>query len=111
MIPEQDQDQELDLECVICCYQFSRSDRIPRVLHCRHTFCASCLERMSWRDGIMSKMRCPLCRWITCTRASLSPSGALLVNTSIWDLIVDAKMDTSAEELNYQKIQLIQPTL
>uniref|UniRef100_A0A3Q4HC14 Im:7152348 n=1 Tax=Neolamprologus brichardi TaxID=32507 RepID=A0A3Q4HC14_NEOBR len=76
-----------ELECCVCCYEYSRSNRIPRVLHCNHTFCAPCLERLSKLEGAIYTVSCPLCRWITCTRASLTLPGALWVNTEIWDQI------------------------
>ncbi|XP_047439603.1 RING finger protein 208-like [Mugil cephalus] len=89
-----------ELECVICCNEYSRTDRIPRVLHCNHTFCAPCLERMSQLSGAICTVSCPLCRWITCTRASLTLPGALWVNTDIWDQIAEERVsrDDSAEE-------------
>lgn len=76
-----------ELECVICCHEYSRSGRVPRMLHCQHTFCAPCLEKLSKLDGIIRTVSCPLCRWITCTRSSLTLPGALWVNTEIWDQI------------------------
>nr|XP_040059706.1 RING finger protein 224-like isoform X1 [Gasterosteus aculeatus aculeatus] len=75
------------LECVVCCCEYSRRGRIPRVLHCNHTFCAPCLEKMSKLEGVIRTVSCPLCRWTTCTRASLTLPGALWVNTDIWDMI------------------------
>ncbi|XP_054641222.1 RING finger protein 224-like [Dunckerocampus dactyliophorus] len=78
-----------DLECVVCCYEYSRSERVPRMLHCNHTFCAPCLEKLSNMDGVIRTISCPLCRWITCTRASLTLPGVLWVNTDIWDQIAE----------------------
>ncbi|XP_028261343.1 E3 ubiquitin-protein ligase rnf168-like [Parambassis ranga] len=92
-----------ELECIVCCHEYSRSDRIPRVLHCNHTFCAPCLEKMSRLEGVLYTVCCPLCRWITCTRASLTLTGALWVNTEIWDQIAEeqtAKKDDSVEDVN-----------
>ncbi|KAL6111714.1 uncharacterized protein ACO6RY_08638 [Pungitius sinensis] len=80
-------------ECVVCCCEYSRSCRIPRVLHCNHTFCAPCLEKMSKLDGVIRTVSCPLCRWITCTRASLTLPGALWVNTEIWDVIAEETLE------------------
>ncbi|XP_051932504.1 RING finger protein 208-like [Hippocampus zosterae] len=74
-----------DLECVVCFHHYSRRQRVPRLLHCGHTFCATCLEKLSNVDGVIRTICCPLCRWITCTRASLTLPGALWVNTEIWD--------------------------
>uniref|UniRef100_A0A7N8YN19 RING-type domain-containing protein n=1 Tax=Mastacembelus armatus TaxID=205130 RepID=A0A7N8YN19_9TELE len=66
------------LQCIVCCYEYSRSSRVPRVLHCKHTFCAICLERLSKLQGAICTITCPLCRWITCTDASLTGNGQLL---------------------------------
>ncbi|KAF7660226.1 hypothetical protein LDENG_00286280 [Lucifuga dentata] len=74
-------------ECPVCFMEYSRSDRIPRVLHCNHTVCSSCLEIMSTMLIGVCTTSCPLCRWITCTPDSLCLSGALWVNTHIWDQI------------------------
>ncbi|XP_032368239.1 RING finger protein 208 [Etheostoma spectabile] len=96
-------------ECVVCCYKYSRSDRVPRVLHCSHTFCAPCLEKMSRLDGGIRFVSCPLCRWITCTRASLTLPGALWVNTDIWDQITEEqqwKKQDDVEDLNIRKTTL-----
>lgn len=78
-----------ELECVVCFNVYSRSDRIPRMLHCQHTFCSVCLEKLTSVRGILRTVCCPLCRWITCTNGSLSLSGALWVNTEIWDQITE----------------------
>uniref|UniRef100_A0A8C9ZIA7 RING-type domain-containing protein n=1 Tax=Sander lucioperca TaxID=283035 RepID=A0A8C9ZIA7_SANLU len=102
------------LECVVCCYEYSRSDRVPRVLHCSHTFCAPCLEKMSKLDGGIRCVSCPLCRWITCTPVSLTLSGALWVNTDIWDQILEAQQwrkQDAVEDFNITKTQLIETTL
>ncbi|XP_070704259.1 RING finger protein 208-like [Pempheris klunzingeri] len=103
-----------DLECIVCFHVYSRQNRIPRVLHCNHTFCAPCLEKLSRLDGVIRSVSCPLCRWITCTRASLTLPGALWVNTEIWDQIREEKPGTgrgSVEDLNDTKRQLIKSTL
>ncbi|XP_029358801.1 E3 ubiquitin-protein ligase rnf168-like [Echeneis naucrates] len=84
-----------DLECIVCRLEFSRGERVPRVLHCNHTFCAPCLETLSKQDGHICTVSCPLCRWITCTRASLTLPGSLWVNTEIWDQIGDAPLRAS----------------
>ncbi|KAM9362460.1 uncharacterized protein ABDE67_000485 [Symphorus nematophorus] len=105
-----------ELECVVCCYEYSRSDRIPRVLHCNHTFCAPCLEKLCKLDGAIRTVSCPLCRWITCTRASLTLPGALWINTEIWDQMAEEqqrrKTNGSVEDLkDGTKTQLTQSPL
>uniref|UniRef100_A0A672YG57 Im:7152348 n=1 Tax=Sphaeramia orbicularis TaxID=375764 RepID=A0A672YG57_9TELE len=76
-----------DTECSVCLSPFSRVDRIPRVLHCRHTFCDPCLETMSQvRSGLLT-VCCPLCRRVTCIGRGLSLQEALWVNSRLWDQI------------------------
>lgn len=88
-----------ELECVICYYEYTQKERVPRVLHCGHTFCAPCLEKLSSMDGIVRTVSCPLCRWITCTKASLTLPGALWVNIDIWDQITERQLEGSFEDL------------
>ncbi|XP_037619830.1 RING finger protein 208-like [Sebastes umbrosus] len=104
-----------ELECVVCFCEYSRSDRVPRVLHCNHTFCAPCLETLSRLEGVIRSVSCPLCRWITCTRASLTLPGSLWVNTEIWDQIAEMEQHgmrhQSVEDLKDPKPQLIMSRL
>ncbi|GAA6234553.1 RING finger protein 208-like [Lates japonicus] len=105
-----------EFECIVCCHEYSRSDRIPRLLHCKHTFCAACLEKLSKLEGVVRTVSCPLCRWITCTRASLTLPGALWVNTEIWDQIAEEKRqqrrrEEEEEGMNDTEAQLIKAQL
>ncbi|KAM9762220.1 uncharacterized protein ACNS7B_004369 [Menidia menidia] len=78
-----------DGECSVCLSAYSRMDRIPRVLHCRHTFCEPCLETISRLHGGLLTVACPLCRRVTCISRERSLQEALWVNTQIWDRIPD----------------------
>jgi len=50
----------MELECQICFEKFSPSgDRIPKVLHCGHSFCKSCVSKVSQRSGERIKITCP----------------------------------------------------
>ncbi|KAM4628581.1 RING finger protein 223 isoform 2-T2 [Polymixia lowei] len=84
-----------DRECSVCYLPYSRLDRIPRVLHCRHTFCTLCLETMSQAKNGLLTVRCPLCRRVTCIGLGLSLQEALWVNSRLWDQIPE---DVEAEE-------------
>ncbi|XP_046881360.1 RING finger protein 208-like [Hypomesus transpacificus] len=86
-----------DTECPVCFLAYSRTERIPRMLHCQHTFCVPCLQALTRLAGCILTVCCPLCRWITCAPASLTLSGSLWVNTSIWDLL--AQRGEDAEKL------------
>ncbi|KAK5869273.1 hypothetical protein PBY51_024004 [Eleginops maclovinus] len=86
-----------DGECSVCLLPYSRTDRIPRVLHCRHTFCQLCLETMSQaRSGLLT-VGCPLCRRVTGIGRSLSLQEALWVNSKLWEEIPEEE-DAEAEE-------------
>lgn len=93
----------VELECSICFCLYSRSERIPRLLHCRHTFCSLCLEKLSLLRGRVWTVCCPLCRYTTSTNATLSLSGALWVNTDIWDQISDEQLDDSSLDLDLDR--------
>ncbi|KAG7514390.1 E3 ubiquitin-protein ligase rnf168-like [Solea senegalensis] len=84
-----------DGECSVCLLPYSRMDRIPRVLHCRHTFCEPCLETMSRATSGLLTVGCPLCRRVTCVGRGLSLQEALWVNSMLWDQIPE---DGDAEE-------------
>ncbi|XP_023998498.1 uncharacterized protein [Salvelinus sp. IW2-2015] len=87
-----------DRECGVCYQPYSRQDRIPRVLHCRHTFCATCLETMSLPKSDMLTVCCPLCRQTTCVGRGLSLQEALWVNSRLWDYIPESKEEEEEEE-------------
>ncbi|XP_029001525.1 E3 ubiquitin-protein ligase rnf168 [Betta splendens] len=84
-----------DGECSVCLQPYSRMDRIPRMLHCRHTFCEPCLEAMSQVRSRLQTVGCPLCRRVTCISRGLSLQEALWVNSRLWDQILE---DVDREE-------------
>ncbi|XP_042371047.1 E3 ubiquitin-protein ligase RNF186-like, partial [Plectropomus leopardus] len=84
-----------DGECSVCLLPFTRMDRIPRVLHCRHTFCEPCLETMSRSSSGLLTVGCPLCRRVTCVGHGLSLQEALWVDSRLWEQIPE---DVEAEE-------------
>ncbi|XP_041862832.1 E3 ubiquitin-protein ligase KEG [Melanotaenia boesemani] len=83
-----------DGECSVCLFPYSRMDRIPRMLHCRHSFCDPCLETISQFRGELLTVPCPLCRRVTCIGRGLSLQEALWVNSKLWEQIPE---DMSAE--------------
>ncbi|XP_062250661.1 E3 ubiquitin-protein ligase RNF186 [Platichthys flesus] len=87
-----------DGECSVCLSAYSRADRVPRVLHCRHTFCELCLETMSQaRSGLLT-VACPLCRRVTCIGRGLSLQEALWVNSRLWEQIEETEEEVEEEE-------------
>ncbi|XP_071782369.1 uncharacterized protein LOC139932473 [Centroberyx gerrardi] len=86
-----------DRECSVCYLPYSRLDRIPRMLHCRHTFCDPCLDTMSQDKSGLLTVSCPLCRRVTCVGRGLSLQEALWVDSRRWDQIPE-DMEAEAEE-------------
>ncbi|CAJ1059805.1 E3 ubiquitin-protein ligase RNF186 [Xyrichtys novacula] len=87
-----------DGDCSVCLSPYSRMDRIPRVLHCRHTFCELCLETMSRsRSGLLT-VPCPLCRRVTCIGRGLSLQEALWVNSRLWEQIPEEEEEEETGE-------------
>ncbi|XP_066493532.1 E3 ubiquitin-protein ligase RNF186-like [Tiliqua scincoides] len=50
-----------DMECLVCCNQYSLS-RLPKVLACRHVFCAACLKLILRHEDDSWRIVCPVCR-------------------------------------------------
>lgn len=86
-----------DQECGVCYLHYSRIDRVPRTLHCNHTFCTPCLETMGLRYSGLRTIRCPLCRQVTCVDRGLSLQEALFVNSQLWDNICDEQEEEEDE--------------
>ncbi|KAM4548149.1 uncharacterized protein PAE49_016526 isoform 1-T4 [Odontesthes bonariensis] len=86
-----------DGECSVCLLPYSRMDRIPRVLHCRHTFCEPCLETMSRVHSGLLNVACPLCRRVTCISRGRSLQEALWVDTKLWEQIPE-NVDVEPEQ-------------
>lgn len=87
-----------DTECSVCYQAYSRMERIPRVLHCRHTFCTPCLETMSQGAGDLLTVACPLCRRVTCVQRCVGLQGALWVNSTLWDHIPEREEQEEVEQ-------------
>ncbi|KAJ6656739.1 hypothetical protein lerEdw1_003070 [Lerista edwardsae] len=53
-----------DMDCLICCNRYSLS-RLPKVLACRHVFCAACLKLILRHEDDAWRIVCPVCRRAT----------------------------------------------
>lgn len=92
-----------DTECSVCLLPYTRLERIPRLLHCRHTFCQPCLETLSQSRGGLLTVPCPLCRRVTCVGRGLGLQGALWVDSRLWEQIVE---DDEEEEESQKQDRL-----
>ncbi|XP_026119822.1 E3 ubiquitin-protein ligase rnf168-like isoform X1 [Carassius auratus] len=86
-----------DQECGVCYLHYSRIDRVPRTLHCNHTFCTPCLEAMGQHSSGLRTIRCPFCRQVTCVGQGLSLQEALFVNSQLWDNICEEQEEEEDE--------------
>lgn len=63
-------------ECSICCFQYDKISKVPRVLRCGHTFCQTCLDEIKGgplkKPAFSTTITCPNCRLqtenVTCTK-------------------------------------------
>lgn len=94
-----------DGECGVCFEPYSRQERIPRVLHCRHTFCATCLETMSQPKSGMLTVVCPLCRQMTCVGRGRTLHEALWVNSRLWNQITESTEEEEDEEVKDEVVE------
>ncbi|KAI1889298.1 hypothetical protein AGOR_G00177750 [Albula goreensis] len=94
-----------DRECGVCYMSYSRRERVPRVLHCRHTFCAPCLELMAQPKSGLLTVRCPLCRQMTCVGRGVGLQEALWVDSKVWDQINESEEEDEEEEEEEEKAE------
>ncbi|XP_026153853.1 RING finger protein 224 [Mastacembelus armatus] len=51
-----------DLVCIVCFGSYDLAMRLPRRLHCGHTFCQACLKRLDTVINEQVWIPCPQCR-------------------------------------------------
>uniref|UniRef100_A0A667YK28 RING-type domain-containing protein n=1 Tax=Myripristis murdjan TaxID=586833 RepID=A0A667YK28_9TELE len=51
-----------DLSCIVCFSGYDLAERLPRRLHCGHTFCQACLQRLDTVINEQVWICCPQCR-------------------------------------------------
>ncbi|XP_026032819.1 RING finger protein 227 [Astatotilapia calliptera] len=51
-----------DLVCIVCFGSYDLAKRLPRRLHCGHTFCQACLKRLNTVINEQVWIPCPQCR-------------------------------------------------
>ena len=90
-------------ECSICFERYNTKNKIPKILHCGHTFCLECLNKMNTKSK--SILECPICR----KKESLENADDLSTNRLVYDLLYNPTQeeDLIIEEKNKYKIILI----
>ncbi|KAK5618693.1 hypothetical protein CRENBAI_014000 [Crenichthys baileyi] len=89
-----------EIECGVCYRTYNAARRCPRELHCRHTFCESCLRAMSRPvlPGANRSIDCPLCRHTTTMTAEMNFQSELRVDESALERLVAAAVLEQEEE-------------
>ncbi|XP_028998588.1 E3 ubiquitin-protein ligase-like [Betta splendens] len=98
-----------ELECGVCYLTFNAGRRCPRELHCKHSFCESCLLALA-RPGGAGEGRsivCPLCRRTTSISGERRMRAELRVDEGVLQRLLAAgvleredgeEVDREAEE-------------
>ncbi|XP_023202335.1 tripartite motif-containing protein 3-like [Xiphophorus maculatus] len=81
-----------EIECGVCYRTYNAARRCPRELHCKHTFCESCLRALSrpLLPGADRSVDCPLCRHSTPLTAEGNIRTELRVDESALERLMTA---------------------
>ena len=67
-------------ECPICLERFNRTEKMPKILSCGHTFCKSCLTKQKQKNN---ELFCSICR----EKQNVNDPEQLITNRTIYDLL------------------------
>lgn len=67
-------------ECPICFERFNRTEKMPKILSCGHTFCKSCLIKQKQKNN---NLFCSICR----ENQNVNDPEQLITNRTIYDLL------------------------
>ncbi|KAM4537571.1 uncharacterized protein PAE49_021861 [Odontesthes bonariensis] len=95
-----------ELECGICYQTYNAGRRCPRELHCKHSFCESCLRALTRplapgeaHPGADRLIDCPLCRHSTFLSGEVDMRAELRVDESALEqLLAEGVLDREEEE-------------
>ncbi|XP_044040730.1 E3 ubiquitin-protein ligase-like [Siniperca chuatsi] len=94
-----------ELECGICYLTYNAGRRCPRELHCKHSFCESCLLALSralgpdeTRLGSDRSIMCPLCRHTTSISGEGKVGAELRVDECVLKRLLAAGILDQEEE-------------
>ncbi|XP_041842620.1 E3 ubiquitin-protein ligase-like [Melanotaenia boesemani] len=95
-----------ELDCGICYQTYNAGHRCPRELHCKHTFCESCLRALTRPleageacVGVDRLINCPLCRHPTFLSCDGDMRAELRVDESTLEQLMTAgALDCEEEE-------------
>ena len=74
-------------ECQICLERYNKTNKMPKILSCGHTFCKECLTK---QKNKYNKLQCSICREVQET----SDPEKLITNRAFYDLLYIPKEET-----------------
>lgn len=87
-----------ELECGVCYRTLNAGRRCPRELHCKHSFCESCLRALSRPLGLDRSIVCPLCRHATFIPQDRTVRAELRVDECLLERLLAAEMPDEEED-------------
>jgi small GTP-binding protein len=72
-------------DCPICLERYNKTEKVPKILNCGHTFCKECLIKLKNKYG---KLECSICR-----ENIKNDPEQLITNRTIFDLLYNPKIE------------------
>ena len=72
-------------DCPICLERYNKTEKVPKILNCGHTFCKECLIKLKNKYG---KLECSICR-----ENIKNDPEQLITNRTIFDLLYTPKIE------------------
>ena len=80
-------------ECPICFERFNRTEKMPKILSCGHTFCKGCLIK---QKNKFNQLSCPVCR----ESQKINDPEQLITNRTIYDLLYNPTNEIGDDNIN-----------
>ena len=97
------------LTCGTCLCVYDSQAHIPKILHCSHTVCKSCLEHIIEAQGRdTTSFRCPICReTITIPRGGVGSLPPSFIVNQLLDLMTRQRRDVVPKCSNHSSQELL----
>ena len=86
-------------ECPICLERYDKTNKMPKILNCGHTFCKDCLIK---QNDKYKKIECSICR----ENQTINDPNQLITNRTIFDLLYNPKIEEDNISENYDNLYL-----
>lgn len=86
-------------DCPICLERYDKTNKMPKILNCGHTFCKDCLIKQKKR---YKKIDCSICR----DKQTINDPNQLITNRTIFDLLYNPKIEEDDIFKHYDNLNL-----